>query len=87
MNKLKRQATHVHYTYKTKDDFLRWWREQDARKKQAAEEQITQDDRAISRALMVWADDGGLQHGLHDPSTDVKGEPNDQDSIKREKKS
>jgi hypothetical protein len=58
-NKLKRQSTHAHYTYKTKDDFLRWWREQDALKKQAAEEELIQADRAISLALMVWTDDGG----------------------------
>ncbi|MCI0574859.1 MAG: hypothetical protein L0332_31330 [Chloroflexi bacterium] len=58
-NELKQQATHTRRTYKIKDDFLRWWREQDALKKKAAEEQITQADRAISPVVMVWADDGG----------------------------
>jgi hypothetical protein len=57
--KMKRQAIPANYTYKTADDFMRWWREQDALKKQAAEEQIKQAKRAISQALMVWADDGG----------------------------
>lgn len=48
--KPKQQSTNVRQNQKTKEDFMRWWREQDARKKQAA---------AHSRALMVWADDGG----------------------------
>ncbi len=56
---LKRSATPIRRTYKTKDDFLRWWREQDLLKKQAVEEQIN----SISQALMVWADDGGTVVG------------------------
>jgi hypothetical protein len=58
-SKLKRQVPNVHYTYKTKDDFMRWWREQDARKRQVAQEKIAQVASAHSRALMIWADDGG----------------------------
>lgn len=58
-DKSKRQATQARRTYKTKDDFLRWLRKQNALKKQAAEEQIRQADPVIARALMVWADDGG----------------------------
>ena len=59
--KVKRQAPNAHRTYKTKtkDDFMRWWREQDAGKKQAVEEQSAQAARERAWALMVWADDGG----------------------------
>lgn len=56
---LERQAVSAGYVKKTAADFMRWCREQDALNKQAAEEAITQADHAISRALMVWADDGG----------------------------
>ena len=57
----KRQTAQLRHTYKikTKDDFLRWLREKNALNKKVAEEQIAQADRAISKALMVWADDGG----------------------------
>jgi streptomycin 6-kinase len=58
-DKMKRPAIPDNYTYKTTDDFMRWWREQGALKKQAAEERIIQAEHAISLALMVWADDGG----------------------------
>lgn len=54
-NKLRRHNV----AYKTKDDFLRWLKKQNAHKKQMLEKQIAQDALAISRALMVWADDGG----------------------------
>jgi len=57
-NKLRRHHV-ARSTYKTKDDFLRWLKKRNAHKKQTLEEQISQDTRAISRALMVWADDGG----------------------------
>ena len=59
--KLKRQVPSVRrpYKIKTKEDFMHWWRKQDTHQKQAAEEQIKQTAHAISRALMVWADDGG----------------------------
>lgn len=60
-DKLKRKTAQVRRTYKTKDDFLRWLRKRDALKKQLAEEQIRQADRAILLALMMWADDGGQQ--------------------------
>lgn len=52
---LKWRTARARRPYKTKDDFLRWWREQELLKKQVAEEQIN----ALSQALMVWADDGG----------------------------
>jgi hypothetical protein len=58
-DKSKRQAAQARHTYKTKEDFLRWLREKDAGKKQAAQEEAPQADSANSRALMVWADDGG----------------------------
>ena len=55
-DKPKRETIRVR---KTKEDFLRWLRKKNALKKQAAEEQVGQADPAPSRALMVWADDGG----------------------------
>lgn len=58
VNKLK-QPQPARRTHKTKDDFLQWLRKRDALKNQAAEEQKTKAARAASRALMVWADDGG----------------------------
>jgi hypothetical protein len=58
-HKMKRPLMPANYTYKTADDFIRWRREQDALKKQMAEEQIKQAEHVISQALMVWADDGG----------------------------
>jgi DNA-binding NarL/FixJ family response regulator len=58
-DKSKRQIIRGRRTHKTKEDFLRWLRKKNALKKQAAEEQIRQADPATSRALMVWADDGG----------------------------
>lgn len=59
MDKSNRDAAQARHPYKTKDDFLRWLREKNARQKQLAQDEITQAGRAISRALMVWADDGG----------------------------
>lgn len=53
-NKLRRPPP-TRFIYKTKDDYLRWLREQELLKKQVAEEQNT----VSSRALMVWVDDGG----------------------------
>ena len=58
-DKSKREAFQRRSTYKTKEDFLHWLRKKTALKKQAEEERIRQADPAISRALMVWADDGG----------------------------
>ena len=55
----KRDATQARQTYKTRDDFLRWLRKKDAGQKELAQDGTTQPDRATSRALMVWADDGG----------------------------
>ncbi|MBE2223958.1 MAG: hypothetical protein IAF02_20625 [Anaerolineae bacterium] len=61
--KLKRKNTHIHHTYKTKDDFVddfrRWLKEKRALKKQTAEKQIANTNYDIAQALMVWADDGG----------------------------
>jgi hypothetical protein len=57
-DKAKATAPPVRVTNKTKDDFLRWWREK-LLKEQTAEEQNAQADHPTSRALMVWADDGG----------------------------
>lgn len=37
--KAKKQLPAAGYTHKTKDDFLRWLREKEALKKQAAEEE------------------------------------------------
>ena len=59
MDKSNRVAAQARQTYKTKDDFLRWLREKNARQKRLGQEEITQAGRAISQALMVWADDGG----------------------------
>jgi hypothetical protein len=59
VNKSNRDAAQARQTYKTKDDFLRWLREKNARQKRLAQKEITQVGRATSRALMVWADDGG----------------------------
>lgn len=59
VDKSNRDAAQARQTYKTKDDFLRWLREKNARQKRLGQEEITQADRAISQALMVWADDGG----------------------------
>lgn len=56
---LERQAVSAYDVKKIAADFLRWCGEQDALKKRAAEEAITQVDDAMSRALMIWADDGG----------------------------
>jgi len=58
-DKSKREAGQSRRTYKTKDDFLRWLREKNARQEQQTQEEIHQADRAISKALMVWDDDGG----------------------------
>jgi hypothetical protein len=59
VGKLIRKSAQVRRSYKTKEDFLRWLREKDARQKRLGQEEITQADRANSQALMVWADDGG----------------------------
>ena len=59
VDKSNRDAAQARQPYKTKDDFLCWLREKNARQKRLAQEEITQADYAISQALMVWADDGG----------------------------
>lgn len=58
-DKSKRQTVRRHRTYKTKDDFLRWLRKQEAIKKRVQENPSNQAEQSISQALMVWADDGG----------------------------
>jgi hypothetical protein len=58
-DKSKRKVAQARRTYKTKDNFLCWLKEKDARQKQVTQAEITQADCAISQALMVWADDGG----------------------------
>lgn len=58
-SKLNQPDGSARRTYKTKEDFLRWLREKDRGKGQAAEEKGVPADRANSRALMDWADDGG----------------------------
>ena len=55
--KLKQQAPNDRANHKTAEDFMRWWRVQDARKKQVAADQAA---RAHLQALMIWADDGGV---------------------------
>lgn len=59
VDKSNRDAAQARHPYKTKNDFLRWLREQGARHKQVTQTELTQADYSISRALMVWADDGG----------------------------
>lgn len=54
-NKLRRHPPPTRFIYKTKDDYLRWLREQELLKKPVAEEQNI----VSSQALMVWVDDGG----------------------------
>lgn len=54
--KLIRETPNDRRNYKTVEDFMRWWRDQDTRKKQVAEDLSI---RSHSQALMVWADDGG----------------------------
>lgn len=58
-DKTKREAGWWRRNYKTKDDFLRWLKEKNDRQKQVTQTEITQADRALSQALMIWADDGG----------------------------
>lgn len=55
--KLKRHVPNDRSNHKTAEDFMRWWREQDARKKQVAADQAAC---GHLQALMVWADDGGV---------------------------
>jgi hypothetical protein len=59
VGKLLQKSAQVRRSFKTKEDFLRWLREENARQKRLAQEEITQANRATSQALMVWADDGG----------------------------
>jgi hypothetical protein len=59
VGKLLQKSAQVRRSFKTKEDFLRWLREKNARQKRLAQEEITQANRATSQALMVWADDGG----------------------------
>jgi hypothetical protein len=58
-DKSTRVAGQSRRSYKTSDDYLRWLREKNARQDQLAQEEINQTDPTISKALMVWADDGG----------------------------
>jgi hypothetical protein len=60
VNRLTQQGRSARPTHRTKEDFLRWLREQDrGQGTAAAEEPGVSADLANSRALMVWADDGG----------------------------
>ena len=61
----KQRTAQKRRIYKTKDDFLRWLRQQDTLKQQAAEEQVNQAASAASLALMVWADEGGAVGQWH----------------------
>lgn len=65
-DELKQQAAPERRTYKTKDDFLRWLRKREALKKQAAEEQSKQAERANLLALMVWTNEGGAAGKVND---------------------
>jgi hypothetical protein len=58
-NKSKRRALPANYVHKTADDFMRWLKTQDARKKQGAQEKIMKSDCVTSKALMICDDDGG----------------------------
>ena len=67
-NKSRRRAIPANYVHKTANDFMRWLRALDAHKKQGAGDQIIKSDRATSKALMVWDDDGGAQLRSLEPS-------------------
>ena len=58
-NKSKRRILPANYIQKTAADFVRWRREQGAPEEQVPEERSVQSDRVISKALMIWEDDGG----------------------------
>ena len=59
VDKSNRDAARARQSFKTKDDFLRWLRKKNPRQKRLAQDDVTQADHVTSRALMVWADDGG----------------------------
>lgn len=59
VDKSNRDVAQVRQPYKTKDDFLRWLREKNTRQKQVAQAEVTEADRVLSQALMVWANEGG----------------------------
>jgi hypothetical protein len=58
VNKLSQPRRPARRTRKTKEDFLRWLQKRRG-SKPAVETQGAPANRAASRALMVWADDGG----------------------------
>lgn len=58
-NNLKQRRIPADYIYKTVEDLMRWWKEQDLLKQQGAAEQSTQSARELAQALMAWEDDGG----------------------------
>jgi hypothetical protein len=58
VSKLIRKSAQAGRSHKTKEDFLRWLRERRS-PKQLRQEETAQAARAISKALEVWADDGG----------------------------
>ncbi len=55
----KQRAAQKNHVYKTRNDFLRWLRQQDTLKQQAARKQVNHATYATWLALMVWADEGG----------------------------
>jgi hypothetical protein len=59
VNRLTQQGRSARPTHRTKEDFLRWLREQGRGQEAAAEEPGVPADHPPSRALMDWADDGG----------------------------
>jgi hypothetical protein len=61
---MEQSIAHAHYTYKTKEDFLRWLKEKKALKQQAEDKVNLLADQ---EAIMVWADDGGP---TNPPTTD-----------------
>jgi len=61
-NKIKNQAV------KVKDNFWRWWKNQDTFKEKGPGEQTIKEERAAS--LMAWADDGGPLPRHHSDSKD-----------------
>lgn len=58
-HKIKGQAVKARSALKIEDAFWRWWKEQDALKEKDTAEYLSQAERAILYALMVWSDDGG----------------------------
>ena len=58
-NTAKQRAAQKNHVYKTRNDFLRWLRQQDTHKQQVAGKHANHAAYATWLALMVWADEGG----------------------------